>query len=371
VIRGIIAAVSPEGAIGVDGQMPWHYSEDLKRFKRLTMGATVIMGRLTWESLSKRPLPGRRNIVITRRRLEGVECFPSLEAALATCEGDVWFIGGTRIFEEAMKHADLIDLAYVPDSVTAEGAVFFPEIPESDWEAGPLETHPDDPRLKHRVYTRRRRGKSDPPSRSFGGSAVARRAEAEERVTGPGGPDPPRAGSAGKRASEERATGAGGPDPPRAGSAGKRASEEPASIVERERSHSLSESKSQRHQSVTAPELPKVLGPYSPGVVLGDLVFVSGQGAVDPKTGKLAGSDVESQTEQVFRNIEAILTAAGSGLDKIVRCGVFLADIKDFPKMNAVYERMMAGNRPVRTTVQAAALPMEGLKVEIDAIAYR
>ncbi len=130
-------------------------------------------------------------------------------------------------------------------------------------------------------------------------------------------------------------------------------------------------SDTKRHQSVTAPELPKVLGPYSPGVTLGDLVFVSGQGAVDPKTGKLAGSDVESQTEQVFKNIEAILKAAGSGLDKVVRCGVFLADMRDFPKMNAVYERMMAGNRPVRTTVQAAALPMEGLKVEIDAIAYR
>jgi 2-iminobutanoate/2-iminopropanoate deaminase len=126
-----------------------------------------------------------------------------------------------------------------------------------------------------------------------------------------------------------------------------------------------------RHQSVTAPDLPKVLGPYSPGVVLGDLVFVSGQGAVDPKTGKLAGDDVESQTEQVFKNIEAILKAAGSGLDKIVRCGVFLTDMREFPRMNAVYERMMAGNRPVRTTVQAAGLPMEGLKVEIDAIAYR
>ncbi len=149
---GIIAAVSPEGVIGVDGHMPWHYSEDLKRFKRLTLGSTVIMGRLTWESLPKKPLVGRRNIVITRRKLDGVECFSSLDAALATCEGDVWFIGGTRLFVEAMKHADLIDLAYVPDSVAANGAVYFPEIPESDWEAGPLETHPDDPRLKHRVH---------------------------------------------------------------------------------------------------------------------------------------------------------------------------------------------------------------------------
>jgi 2-iminobutanoate/2-iminopropanoate deaminase len=291
VTRGIIAAVSPEGVIGAFGQMPWHYPEDLKRFKRLTLGSTVIMGRLTWESLAKKPLVGRRNVVITRRKLEGVECFPTLEDALATSEGDVWFIGGTRVFEEAMKYADVIDLAYVPDSVAAEGAVYFPQVPGSDWEAGPLETHPDDPRLKHRVYRRR------------------------------------------KRATE------------------------------------LSESK--RHQSVTAAGLPKALGPYSPGVVLGDLIFVSGQGAVDPKTGKLAGEDVESQTEQVFKNIEAILEAAGSGLDRIVRCGVFLTDMREFPRMNAVYERMMGGNRPVRTTVQAAGLPMEGLKVEIDAIAYR
>ena len=289
--RGIIAAVSPEGVIGAFGQMPWHYPEDLKRFKRLTMGSTVIMGRLTWDSLGKKPLVGRRNVVITRQKLDGVECFSSLEAALATCEGDVWFIGGTRVFEEAMKSADVIDLACVPDSVAPEGAVYFPEIPASEWEAGPLETHPDDPRLQHRVYRRRKRA--------------------------------------------------------------------------------MDLSDSTRHQSVFAAGLPKPLGPYSPGVTLGDLVFVSGQGAVDPNTGKLAGDDVESQTEQVFKNIEAILKAAGSGLDKIVRCGVFLADIKDFPKMNAVYERMMGGNRPVRTTVQAAALPMEGLKVEIDAIAYR
>jgi 2-iminobutanoate/2-iminopropanoate deaminase len=292
VTRGIVAAVSPDGVIGAFGQLPWHYPEDLKRFKRLTMGSTVIMGRLTWESLKKKPLPGRRNIVVTRSRIEGVECFPTVEEALAASEGDVWFIGGTRLFEEAMRYADLIDLAYVPDAVPAEGAVYFPQIPESDWEAGPLETHPDDPRLEHRVYRRRR-------------------------------------------------------------------------------SINKGESMTVRHQPVYAPELPKPLGPYSPGVTLGDLVFVSGQGAVDPKTGKLAGEDVESQTEQVFKNIEAILKAAGSGLDKIVRCGVFLADIRDFPKMNAVYERMMAGNKPVRTTVQAAALPMDGLKVEIDAIAYR
>jgi 2-iminobutanoate/2-iminopropanoate deaminase len=105
--------------------------------------------------------------------------------------------------------------------------------------------------------------------------------------------------------------------------------------------------------------------------LLDNLIFVSGQGATDPKTGKLAGDDIESQTEQVFKNIQAILEAAGSGLDRIVRCGVFLIDMREFPRMNSVYERMLAGNRPARTTVAAAALPMEGLRVEIDAIAYR
>lgn len=155
--RGIIAAVSPEGVIGVEGRMPWHYPGDMKRFKRLTLGSTVVMGRLTWESLPKKPLSGRRNVVITRKKLEGVECFPTIEAALAACEGDVWFIGGTRVFEEAMKYADVIDLVYVPDEIGTAGAVYFPEISESDWEAGPLETHPDDPRLKHRVYRRRKR----------------------------------------------------------------------------------------------------------------------------------------------------------------------------------------------------------------------
>lgn len=121
------------------------------------MGSTVIMGRRTWESLPRKPLPGRRNIVITRRRdgdFEGAECFPSLEAALSTCEGDVWFIGGAQLFEEAMGHADLIDLTYVPDHVDTPEAVYFPEIDAHEWEAGPLEPHEEDPRLKRRVYRR-------------------------------------------------------------------------------------------------------------------------------------------------------------------------------------------------------------------------
>ncbi len=125
-----------------------------------------------------------------------------------------------------------------------------------------------------------------------------------------------------------------------------------------------------QHQPVVSDKLPSPIGPYSPAVTFERLVFVSGQGAVAPETGELAGLDVETQTEQVFKNIASILEAAGSDLRHILRCGVFLADMRDFPKMNAVYERMMAGNKAARTTVQVAALPVHGLLVEIDCIAY-
>ena len=124
------------------------------------------------------------------------------------------------------------------------------------------------------------------------------------------------------------------------------------------------------HKPVVSDKLPSPIGPYSPGVTFERLVFVSGQGAVKPETGELSGLDVETQTEQVFKNIAAILEAAGSSLQHVLRCGVFLADMRDFPKMNAVYEKMMAGNKAARTTVQVAALPVHGLLVEIDAIAY-
>jgi 2-iminobutanoate/2-iminopropanoate deaminase len=119
---------------------------------------------------------------------------------------------------------------------------------------------------------------------------------------------------------------------------------------------------------VTAANLPSPVGPYSPGVTAGNLVFVSGQAGRDPATGEIA-PDVEAQTEQTLKNIAAILEAAGSNLSLVIRCGVFLIDIGDFQKMNGVYARMFGGHRPARTTVQAAALPEPGLLVEIDAVA--
>ena len=125
-----------------------------------------------------------------------------------------------------------------------------------------------------------------------------------------------------------------------------------------------------RHKPVQSEKLPKPAGPYSPGVIYEKLVFVSGQGATDPATGKMAGPDIETQTEQVLKNIATILEAAGSSLNHVLRCGVFLTDIGEFPRMNSVYGRMFGDNRPARTTVQVTALPAPGLKVEIDAVAY-
>lgn len=125
------------------------------------------------------------------------------------------------------------------------------------------------------------------------------------------------------------------------------------------------------HRSVQAEGLPAPIGPYSPGMVFDRLVIVSGQGATDPATGELAGPDVESQTRQVFRNMRAILEAAGSDLSRVLRCGVFLVDLRDFEKMNRVYAEVFGEHRPARTTVQVASLPDPGLRVEIDAIAYR
>ena len=124
------------------------------------------------------------------------------------------------------------------------------------------------------------------------------------------------------------------------------------------------------HEPVLATGLPAPVGPYSPGVRFDRLLFVSGQGATDPRTGQLAGLDVATQTAQCLANVEAILKAAGSSLQCVLRCGVFLLDMAEFPEMNAVYARVFGEHRPARTTIQAAALPGQGLRVEIDAIAY-
>ncbi len=145
--------MSPEGVIGVDGKIPWHYPADLKRFKELTIDKTIIMGRLTYESIG-RPLPRRRNIVIASAPVEvpNVETFKTIDEALATCEGDVWFIGGRRVYNEAMAHADIIDVTLVPDRI-ADG-VKFPTISEAHFVRGEPVPFEGDPRLMRCIYAR-------------------------------------------------------------------------------------------------------------------------------------------------------------------------------------------------------------------------
>ena len=118
---------------------------------------------------------------------------------------------------------------------------------------------------------------------------------------------------------------------------------------------------------VSTEKAPAAIGPYSQAVVAGGFVFASGQLGIDPETGELA-EGIESQTRRALLNLKAVLEAAGSSLEKVVRVGVFLKDIGDFPKMNAVYAEFFGQDPPARSTVQVAALP-KGALVEIDAIA--
>lgn len=113
---------------------------------------------------------------------------------------------------------------------------------------------------------------------------------------------------------------------------------------------------------------PAAIGPYSQAIRAGDFVFVSGQIAIDPATGQFLAGTVAEQTERVFKNLEAVLRAAGSSLDKIVKTTVFLADMKDFTEMNEVYAKFFADAPPARATVAAAGLPRDA-RVEIEAVA--
>jgi 2-iminobutanoate/2-iminopropanoate deaminase len=119
---------------------------------------------------------------------------------------------------------------------------------------------------------------------------------------------------------------------------------------------------------VSVPGAPKPVGPYSPAVIAGNLVFVSGQSGRDPQTDHVADT-IDAQTQQALRNVATILEAAGSSLGRVVRCGVFLTDMREFTRMNEVYARMFGDHRPARTTVAVSELPGPGLRVEIDAVA--
>jgi 2-iminobutanoate/2-iminopropanoate deaminase len=119
---------------------------------------------------------------------------------------------------------------------------------------------------------------------------------------------------------------------------------------------------------VSAPDAPKALGAYSPAIRAGNLLFISGQIPVDPATGTLIEGDIAAQTEQVMRNLTALLRAAGVGFTHVVRTTVYLADMNDFSGMNDVYSKHIVDPPPARATVQVARLPRD-VKIEIDAIA--
>lgn len=119
---------------------------------------------------------------------------------------------------------------------------------------------------------------------------------------------------------------------------------------------------------ITTENAPKAIGPYSQAIRANGFIFLSGQIPLNPATQQVVDGGVTEQTEQVLRNLEAVLKAAGSGLDKVVRCGVFLKDMNDFAAMNEIYGKFFKSNPPARSAVEAARLPRNVL-VEIDIIA--
>jgi 2-iminobutanoate/2-iminopropanoate deaminase len=127
--------------------------------------------------------------------------------------------------------------------------------------------------------------------------------------------------------------------------------------------------KSKGQGVVVTDKAPKAIGPYSQAITAGKLIFTAGQVALDPATGQMVGTTVAEQTEQVLKNLSAVLDAAGASFDSVVKTTVFLADMADFTAMNEVYARHFGTHKPARSTVQAAGLP-KNARVEIDAIAY-
>lgn len=160
----LVAAIAEDGVIGRDGGLPWRLSSDLRRFKATTMGKPVIMGRKTWESIPRRPLPGRLNIVVTRNPgypAEGAEVARSLAEALARADAaganEAFVIGGGEIFSQAMPLADRLDVTHVLARIG--GDTRFPVIDAREWvalakqdlPAGEMDSHP----TRHVIYERK------------------------------------------------------------------------------------------------------------------------------------------------------------------------------------------------------------------------
>ena len=123
-----------------------------------------------------------------------------------------------------------------------------------------------------------------------------------------------------------------------------------------------------KKQAVRTDKAPAAIGPYEQGIRVGDFLFTSGQIALDPASGEMLHGEIEHETEQTLRNVEAILKADGLSLDDVVKTTVYLEDLGHFARMNQVYEKFFLTNKPARACVQVAALP-KGAKVEMDAVA--
>lgn len=124
------------------------------------------------------------------------------------------------------------------------------------------------------------------------------------------------------------------------------------------------------HRTVSTEKAPKAIGPYSQAVAAGDLIFTSGQIALDPKTQQMVDGDIRAQTERVMDNLAAVLDAAGTGFESVVKATIFVVDLGDFATVNEVYGNRFPRSPPARSTVQVAALP-KGARVEIELIARR
>ena len=121
---------------------------------------------------------------------------------------------------------------------------------------------------------------------------------------------------------------------------------------------------------IISEKAPKAIGPYSVAIESGGFVFCAGQTGIDPATGELVSADLEAQTHQVLTNLKNVLEAAGTSLERVVKTTVFLRDMTDFPKMNAIYATYFSSNPPARSTIAVAGLPKGGV-VEIEAIALK
>ena len=137
------------GVIGVNGIIPWVYPADMKRFRRLTVNHSVIMGRKTWDSLPIQPLPNRQNIVVTRKSSPNVEHYSTLEECIENANSDIWFIGGSELYKHALRYTSVVDVTYVPDKIHGNRCTYFPDLDFDNWHFTKQVKSKEDERLVH------------------------------------------------------------------------------------------------------------------------------------------------------------------------------------------------------------------------------